>query len=67
MYDIVGGEAFFARLVDTFYDGVADDPVLLRLYPEAPDLTGARRRLRMFLPPGRKDVWPPRPATQVRR
>jgi hemoglobin len=49
MYDVVGGEAFFARLVDTFYAGVADDPVLLRLYPEAPDLSGARRRLRMFL------------------
>ena len=49
LYDAVGGEAFFVRLVDAFYDGVADDPVLLRLYPEAPDLTGARRRLRMFL------------------
>jgi hemoglobin len=49
LYDAVGGEAFFVRLVDAFYDGVADDPVLLRLYPEAPDLTGARRRLRLFL------------------
>jgi hemoglobin len=49
LYDAVGGEAFFVRLVDAFYDGVAEDPVLLRLYPEAPDLTGARQRLRMFL------------------
>ena len=49
LYDAVGGEAFFVRLVDAFYDGVADDPVLLRLYPEAPDLTGARQRLRLFL------------------
>ena len=49
LYDAVGGEPFFVRLVDAFYDGVADDPVLLRLYPEAPDLTGARQRLRLFL------------------
>src|SRR5215210_1282926 len=48
-YDAVGGEAFFVRLVDAFYDGVAHDSVLLRLYPEAPDLSGARRRLRLFL------------------
>src|SRR6476659_10836862 len=40
---------FFERLVDEFYAGVATDPVLLVLYPEAPDLTGARRRLTLFL------------------
>jgi hemoglobin len=49
LYERVGGEPFFRNLVDAFYDGVATDPVLLRLYPEAPDLTGARRRLRLFL------------------
>ena len=49
LYDAVGGEPFFRRLVDAFYDGVAEDPVLLRLYPEAPDLTGARERLTLFL------------------
>lgn len=49
MYDRVGGAPFFERLVDTFYDGVATDEVLLPLYPEAPDLTGARHRLRLFL------------------
>ena len=43
------GEVFFERLVDAFYDGVATDPVLVRLYPEAPDLSGARHRLRLFL------------------
>ena len=37
------------RLVDRFYDGVATDEVLLRLYPEQSDLTGARERLRLFL------------------
>jgi len=41
--------AFFERLVDAFYDGVATDQVLLPLYPEQPDLTGARRRLTLFL------------------
>jgi hemoglobin len=40
---------FFERLVDTFYDGVATDEVLLVLYPERPDLTGARHRLTLFL------------------
>jgi hemoglobin len=49
LYEAVGGEPFFRALVDAFYDGVADDEVLLRLYPEAPDLTGARERLRLFL------------------
>ncbi len=37
------------RLVDAFYEGVADDPLLVRLYPEAPDLRGARQRLTLFL------------------
>lgn len=41
--------AFFERLVDEFYDRVAADELLLALYPEAPDLTGARHRLTLFL------------------
>lgn len=49
LYERVGGFAFFERLVDVFYEGVAEDPVLLPLYPEAPDVTGARRRLTLFL------------------
>jgi hemoglobin len=49
LFTRVGGLPFFERLVNRFYEGVADDPVLLRLYPEAPDLTGARHRLTMFL------------------
>jgi len=40
---------FFERLVDRFYEGVAEDPVLLRLYPEPQDLAPARRRLTLFL------------------
>jgi len=44
----VGGEETFRRLVDVFYAGVADDPVLRALYPEE-DLGPAAERLRMFL------------------
>jgi pimeloyl-ACP methyl ester carboxylesterase len=37
LYDAVGGMAFFEALVDRFYDGVAVDPPLRRLYPEPDD------------------------------
>ncbi len=49
LYERVGGDDFFVRLVDAFYGGVASDEVLLQLYPEQSDLTGARERLRLFL------------------
>jgi hemoglobin len=49
LYERVGGMPFFERLVDRFYDGVAGDPDLLRLYPDAPDLRDARHRLTLFL------------------
>ena len=49
LFSRVGGMPFFERLVDTFYRGVAADEVLLPLYPDAPDLSGARRRLTLFL------------------
>lgn len=48
LYEAVGGMVFFRRLVDAFYRRVADDEVLLPLYPEE-DLTGARERLTLFL------------------
>jgi len=47
-YDAIGGAETFRKLVDAFYAGVADDPVLRPLYPEA-DLGPANDRLRMFL------------------
>lgn len=49
LYERVGGMPFFVALVDHFYDGVAGDPVLLRLYPEPDDLGPARERLTLFL------------------
>jgi hemoglobin len=48
LFDAVGGEPTFRRLVDTFYAGVADDPELRALYPEE-DLGPASERLRLFL------------------
>jgi hemoglobin len=48
LYELVGGEATFRRLVQRFYAGVATDPVLRPLYPEE-DLAGATERLTLFL------------------
>src|SRR5690242_4976555 len=48
LYEAVGGAATFEKLVHRFYLEVKDDEVLRPLYPEE-DLTGAERRLRMFL------------------
>jgi hemoglobin len=47
-YASIGGEPTFRRLVDRFYAGVAQDPPLRALYPEA-DLEPAAERLRLFL------------------
>lgn len=43
-----GGVPFFEELVAQFYAGVATDPVLRRVYPDA-DLAPAQRRLTLFL------------------
>jgi len=48
LFDAIGGEEAFRRLVDAFYAGVAADPVLRAIYPED-DLGPAAERLRMFL------------------
>jgi len=47
-YEAFGGHETFVRLVDRFYEGVADDELLRPMYPEE-NLDGARERLRMFL------------------
>jgi hemoglobin len=49
VYEAAGGMPFFEALVDRFYEGVAEDPVLLSLYPEPEDLRSARHRLTLFL------------------
>ena len=47
-YEAVGGHPTFEALIDRFYEGVAEDPVLRPMYPEE-DLTGAKDRFRTFL------------------
>lgn len=47
-YAALGGEDTFRLLVDEFYAGVAEDPLLRPMYPEA-DLGPAKDRLRLFL------------------
>ena len=49
LYETVGGMPFFEALVDRFYDGVENDPVLLGVYPQPEDLGPARRKLALFL------------------
>ncbi|NUR71895.1 MAG: globin [Hamadaea sp.] len=48
LYEQFGGEPTFRKLVDEFYAGVADDPLLRPMYPEE-DLGPARDRLTKFL------------------
>ena len=47
VHELVGGDAFFVDLVDRFYAGVAEDPVLRPMYPD--DLGESRRLLAAFL------------------
>jgi len=47
-YERVGGEATFRTLVERFYAGVAEDPMLRPMYPEE-DLAPAADRLTLFL------------------
>lgn len=47
-YERVGGHETFATLIRVFYEGVADDPPLRAMYPEA-DLGPAEQRLLLFM------------------
>jgi hemoglobin len=48
LFERAGGTPFFEALVARFYAGVAADPILRPIYPEA-DLAAAERRFRLFL------------------
>ena len=48
LFDAAGGMPFFEALVGHFYAGVAADPILRPIYPEA-DLAPAQRRLTLVL------------------
>ncbi|CAB5024790.1 unannotated protein [freshwater metagenome] len=49
VYEAVGGQSFFDELVRHFYEQVAQDDVLLRLYPDQQNLEPASERLALFL------------------
>ena len=48
IFEAVGGHATFTMLTRSFYDAVANDPVMRPMYPEE-DLEPARERLQLFL------------------
>lgn len=48
LYDAVGGDDFFRRLVHGFYAQIKNDDLIGPMYPED-DLAGAEDRLRWFL------------------
>ena len=48
LYDAVGGDAFFHRLVEGFYTQVKEDDLIGPMYPDQ-DWDGAQDRLRWFL------------------
>ena len=41
VYEAAGGEETFTRLIERFYAGVAEDPVLRPLYPADPEMFAA--------------------------
>lgn len=47
LYQSIGSEEPFYRLVEHFYQGVENDPVLRPLYPQ--ELTDAKRKLALYL------------------
>ena len=47
VFEAVGGRPWFVALVERFYAGVADDPILRPIYPE--DLTGSIEHTAGFL------------------
>jgi len=47
-FEDIGGFPTIEKIVATFYEGVATDPVLAPMYP-ADDMAGARERLTLFL------------------
>ncbi|WP_288864300.1 globin [uncultured Corynebacterium sp.] len=48
LYEAVGGEEFFHRLVEGFYSQVKEDDIIGPMYPDD-DWEGAQNRLRWFL------------------
>jgi len=50
VYELAGGEQTFTRIVERFYAGVAQDPVLRPIYPEdEQQFASSADHLRLFL------------------
>ena len=47
IFELAGGDATFERIVDRFYNGVANDALLRPMYPD--DLQESKRTLSLFL------------------
>ena len=47
LYEQLGGDAFFERLVEAFYMAITQDELLRPMYPE--DLTESKRTMTLFL------------------
>lgn len=47
IYDHVGGDAPFRRLIDAFYAGIEGEPLLRPMYPE--DLAASKEHMFLFL------------------
>lgn len=47
LYEAIGGEATFQRIVQRFYAGIENDPLLRPMYPA--DLTESIRHMELFL------------------
>lgn len=47
LYEVVGGSAFFVELIEHFYTGVENDPLLRRMYPD--DLAAPKANTATFL------------------
>lgn len=47
LYEQVGGNGFFERLVEAFYKAISEDELLRPMYPE--DLTESKRTMTLFL------------------
>jgi hemoglobin len=47
VYDLIGGQETMAKLINAFYDRVANDPDLAPIFPD--DLTMTKQKQTMFL------------------
>ena len=47
IYEAVGGEKVFARIIENFYNGIESDALIRPMYPQ--DLTESKRSMTLFV------------------